>query len=236
MSCDQEVSRINGKWILLEGLNSLEENLRREALTHVSYANERGRDIKPNERLEFLGDAVISLVTALYLVEKYKDADEGQLTRMRASLVSGQTLCEVALESSLGDFILLGRGEERTGGRKRQKILAGAFEAIIGAYFLQYGWEKTRELVEGTLLRNAGEISAQDAKSRVQELVQKHFKEPIEYKVLEVEGPDHMPTYTVGLFIGSKKVSEGKGSSKKEAEEKAAGAALEGGLRSMFPS
>ncbi|MBE3518988.1 MAG: ribonuclease III [Firmicutes bacterium] len=212
--------------VLMEALGSLSEQLRTEALTHVSYANEREGKIPSNERLEFLGDAVVSLAVAYYLLKKYPSSPEGELTRMRASLVSGQALAAIALRAGLGDLLLLGRGEEMTGGRKRPKNLAGAFEAVIGAYFLQHGWDKARELVEKTVLSGEPREPLQDPKTALQEMVQARPGATLEYRVVNVEGPDHMPTFTTAVFIDGKEVSRATGSSKKESEENAAKEAL----------
>lgn len=224
MTGDKVASEING--VLMEALKSLSDELRTEALTHVSYANEHEGKVPSNERLEFLGDAVVSLAVASYLLKKYPDSPEGELTRMRASFVSGPALAAIASQAGLGDLLLLGRGEEMTGGRKRQRNLAGAFEAVIGAYFLQHGWDRARELVEKTVLRSEPPSALQDPKTALQELVQKKPGTTLEYRVVNVEGPDHMPTFTTAVFIDGKEVSRATGSSKKESEENAAREAL----------
>jgi len=224
VSCSEKVPGMRD--LLAEALRSLTEELKTEALTHVSYANERDGRVPSNERLEFLGDAVISLAAALYLLKKYPDSPEGELTRMRASLVSGSSLAALALRAGLGDLLLLGRGEELTGGRRRPRNLAGAFEAVIGACFIQHGWDWARELVEKTVLADEPEEISRDPKTALQELIQRRPGAALEYRVVGVEGPDHMPTYTIALVIDGKEVSRGMGSSKKEAEESAAREAL----------
>lgn len=209
-----------------EALGSLPGELRAKALTHVSYANEHP-GLSSNERLEFLGDAVISLAVADHLVRTYPHAAEGELTRMRARFVSGSYLAGIALEAGLGDLLLLGRGEETTGGRRKQRNLAGALEAVVGAYFVQHGWSRARELVERTVLKGGVPEIRPDPKTALQELVQRRRGATLEYRVLRVDGPDHMPTFTSGVFIDGEEVARGTGASKKEAEENAARRALE---------
>lgn len=230
MSCDEEVRRV--KSVLIKALDSLGADLKTRALTHVSYANEKGPPVASNERLEFLGDAVISLAVAYHLFNAHPDLSEGDLTRMRANLVSGSSLAWVARAGGLGDLLLLGRGEEMTGGRERQRNLASAFEAVVGAVFLEKGWAEAKKLVEETVLSLKMETVPVDPKTLVQELVQRTPGLTLEYKVVGVEGPDHLPTYTVACFVGGKEVSQGQGSSKKDAEENAARSLLEKGFLS----
>ena len=142
----KEIRRL--KAIFDDAVNSLEPGLKAQAFTHISYSNEQGDTSSSNERLEFLGDAVISLAVGLYLYDNYPEVSEGDLTRMRASLVSGASLAAIAKSVELGRYLRLGRGEEITGGRERPKILAGALEAFFGAYFIQHGWEQVRKLAE----------------------------------------------------------------------------------------
>ncbi len=224
MTGDKLISETKG--LLVEALESLSDQLRTEALTHVSYANEHEGKVPSNERLEFLGDAVVSLAVASYIFKKHPEAPEGELTRMRARFVSGPHLAAIALQAGLGDLLLLGRGEEMTGGRKRPRNLAGAFEAVIGAYFLQHGWSRARELLEKTVLTGELPETLQDPKTALQELVQKRPGATLEYRVVNMEGPDHMPTFTTAVFIDGKEVSRAAGSSKKESEENAAREAL----------
>lgn len=204
-------------------VKSLEPGLRAQAFTHISYANEQGEPASSNERLEFLGDAVISLVVALHLHENHPHSSEGDLTRMRAGLVSGASLASLAKNIDLGRYLLLGRGEELTGGRRRPRILAGAFEAFVGAFFLQHGWLSAFRLVKGFLLDN-GELLVVpvDPKTMLQEIVQRKAGSHLEYVVLDVKGPDHMPEYTVACMLNGARMSLGKGTSKREAEEQAA--------------
>ncbi|HHY76537.1 MAG TPA: ribonuclease III [Firmicutes bacterium] len=213
------------KEILEKAIGSLTPERREEALTHVSYANEVSSPVN-NERLEFLGDAVLYLAVGHILYERYPGLAEGDLTRMRASLVSGAKLAEIALAGGLGDLIKLGRGESASGGRRRPSVLGSALEAVIGAVFLEHGWDKAlglvREIFEGQL----PESVPVDPKTRVQELVQREPGSTLEYRVINVEGPDHLRTYSVACVINGKVVSTGSGSSKKEAEERAAEAYL----------
>ena len=210
-------------------LSGLPHELMAEALTHVSYANERGQAAASNERLEFLGDAVLYLSAAHLLYRRYPDMPEGDLTRMRASVVSGSHLATVALAAGLGERLRLGKGEESSGGRTRPRLLAGALEAVIGAVFVQKGWDASRQLVNDLLLSDCfareGEAPHPvpvDAKTAVQERVQRTPFNTLEYRVLKVEGPDHSPWYTVACVVGGMVVATGQGSSKKDAEEEAA--------------
>ncbi|HHY69860.1 MAG TPA: ribonuclease III [Bacillota bacterium] len=215
--------------IFEEAIHSLDDDLRDQACTHVSYSNEKGEGFPSNERLEFLGDAVISLAVASYLYNEFPHLPEGELTRLRASLVSGASLAEVAQVVGLGAHLKLGKGEEMTGGRTRPSVLAGALEAVIGAYFIQYGWDMAKELVISLLINE--EISDAlplDPKSLLQEQVQKTPGAKLEYKVVQIDGPDHNPYYTVACLINGTRVSIGKGGTKKEAEENAARKYLEG--------
>lgn len=221
---------------LLEALRALPRDLQAEALTHVSYSNERGPGIASNERLEFLGDAVLYLSAAHLLIDRYPRTPEGDLTRIRASVVSGSNLAAVALAAGLGDRLRLGKGEESSGGRSRPRILAGALEAVVGAVFLEKGWDAARELVKELLLSwlTAGSAGAPgsvpvDSKTLVQERIQRMSGMTLEYRVLKVEGPDHSPTYTVGCVVAGVEASTGQGSSKKEAEEAAAANLLKTG-------
>lgn len=215
--------------VILAALGEIPQDLAAEAMTHVSYANERGQAVRSNERLEYLGDAVLYLAAADLLFERYPGTPEGDLTRMRASVVSGNNLAAVALAAGLGERLRLGRGEESSGGRTRPRILASALEAILGAVYLDKGWETARHLVKEVLLdgltAHDGEAPASvpvDAKTVVQERVQRSPGGTLEYRVLKVEGPDHSPWYTVACVIDGTEASIGSGPSKKEAEESAA--------------
>lgn len=220
MPCHKKIERLKG--VFQKAIEGLDEQLKSQAFTHVSYSNEKGEGFPSNERLEFLGDAVIFLAVALNLYERLPGLSEGELTRMRAALVSGASLAQIAQMVDLGSYLKLGRGEELTGGRARPSILAGAFEAVIGAYFIQYGWERTRELVTALLINEDPTELPIDPKSLLQEFVQKTPGAKLEYRVISVEGPDHSPHYNIACLINGKQVSTGRGSTKKEAEENSA--------------
>lgn len=207
-------------------LEELDPGLKEHALTHVSWANENKEPQASNERLEFLGDAVLSLACASYLYSKHPDASEGELTRMRANLVSGQALAACANALDVGTLMKLGRGEEITGGRQRQRSLASALEALFGAVYLSLGWEKARDLAVKVIFGLMQEESTPDPKTLLQEFVQRTPGLNLEYLVIAVTGPEHAPNYTVGAVVNGKIVSRGSGASKKEAEEAAAREAL----------
>ncbi len=213
--------------VIESALSGLPRDLQREALTHISYANENSKGKGSNERLEYLGDAVLYLGVGYLLYQKWPGRREGELTRVRAHLVSGETLASLAKEAGLGEHLLLGRGEETTGGRERPSILAGTLEAVTGAVFLNTGWEGALEFVRQLLVPRDLSPVPLDAKSSAQELVQKTSGATLEYKVLKVEGPDHRPKYTVACLVNGQEISSGTGSSKKEAEENAARSFLE---------
>ncbi|MGE5578795.1 MAG: ribonuclease III [Bacillota bacterium] len=226
------------KEIVDEALASLPPDLRSEAMTHVSYANEKGPAIPPNERLEFLGDAVLYLSVAHSLFLRYPAAPEGDLTRMRAAAVSGQNLASVALSAGLGERVKVGRGEEQSGGRSRPRLLAGALEALLGAVYIARGWDAAHNLVSELLMKalssETGPLPAfvpVDPKTLAQEMVQKQPGTTLEYRVVAVDGPDHSPVYTVACVVGGVEVSRGHGQSKKEAEEAAAAGFLARGSR-----
>lgn len=201
-----------------------DQKLLTTALTHSSYANERklprGKD---NERLEFLGDAVLELIMSDYLFKTYRDEPEGKLTKMRASLVCEPTLAFCAKDIALGDYLLLSKGEDLTGGRERNSILSDAFEAVIGAVYLDQGFDEARKFVETYLLQDVDEkVLFYDAKTSLQELVQSVSKEPLSYILTKEEGPDHQKTFTVEARLGGKVIGTGAGRSKKSAEQMAA--------------
>ena len=205
--------------------------LLRNALTHSSYTNEKGHSgFKDNERLEFLGDAVFDAVISEYLYEKLEDVEEGKLTKLRALIVCERSLADRAERFRIGDYLYLGKGEEHTGGRKRISIIADATEALIGAVFLDGGWDSAKDMV----LRNfmpviedalAGKLS-RDYKTELQEMYQQRGSMEIRYATVREDGPDHCKIFTIGLWMNGEKVSEGSGRTKKEAEQNAAKAAL----------
>jgi len=212
------------------GVNFKNPNLLQQALTHRSYINENpGFELDNNERLEFLGDAVLELAVTEYLYKNYQNP-EGELTNWRAALVNAKKLAEVAEDIGLNDFVLLSRGEAKDMGRARQYILANALEALIGALYLDQGFEKTRVFVEKEILRYLPEIlkegSFRDAKSLFQEEAQERVGVTPSYEVLDEWGPDHAKSFKVGVFLEDELVAEGEGVSKQEAQQKAAEAGL----------
>ncbi|MGE0491751.1 MAG: ribonuclease III [Vulcanimicrobiota bacterium] len=199
------------------------------ALTHESFVNEAEPVVESNERLEFLGDSVLGLVVASYLFRTYPDLSEGDLARMKSHLVSTQHLAEKAAELELGEHLRLGRGEMLTHGRKRRSLLADALEAVIGAVYLDGGFEPARLLVI-RLLRNDMDNSLglrKDYKSALQEWTQSHFKELPEYLVLSEEGPPHERVFEVEVRFHDMRLGGGVGGSKRDASQVAAREALE---------
>jgi len=193
-----------------------------QALLHSSYVNEAPQDgISDNERLEFLGDAVLDLAISHILMESFSHAREGELSRYRSALVNEETLFRIAKSIELGSYIKHGKGEELSGGRDKPSILADAFEALIGAIYLDAGFKKTREVVErlfsSILDRIDGEVK--DYKTLLQEYTQDKFRARPQYRVLEEIGPPHDRTFTVGVMLNGKMISKGVGKSKKEAEQ-----------------
>ncbi len=213
------------------GLTFSDLDLLAEALTHRSYLNEHKAAKAHNERLEFLGDAVLELSTTHFLFEKFPQKPEGDLTAYRAALVNTYSLAETAEALGLNDMLLLSKGEARDTGRARQIILANAFEAVLGALYLDQGYEAANAFVEEHLCPKIDDIVAkrawQDAKSRFQELAQEKRGFTPTYKTLSEEGPDHDKKFTVGVYVGSDEVARGEGKSKQEAEQAAAAAALD---------
>ena len=204
------------------------------ALTHSSYSNEqksRGMNFSSNERLEFLGDSVLELVVSEYLYASYKNRSEGQLTKMRQTLVCEKTLSKIAAEIELGDYLHVGRGEEITDLRKRPKVLADALEAVLAAVYLDSGRDYASysgvivELFKSELLQSA-EMQRGDYKTLLQELVEKDGASLLEYVILEERGPEHDKEFTVGARINNNLVGTGISKSKKDAEMKAAEQAL----------
>ncbi len=210
--------------------NDLE--LLRQAFTHRSYLNEhRGELAGHNERLEFLGDAVLELVSTDFLYKKFPTHHEGDLTAYRAALVNATTCAEVATELGMNDFLLLSRGEAKDTGRARGVLLANAFEALIGAIYIDQGYDAARDFIHAHLLPKIDQIiktrSWQDAKSTLQEKSQESFGVTPSYAVLEETGPDHDKQFIVGVYVAEKLLAKGSGKSKQEAEQSAARAAIE---------
>lgn len=221
-------------------INKLEQNIGIEfsnkllletSVTHRSYLNEH-RDVpEHNERLEFLGDAVLELIVSDYLYRKFADRAEGELTSFRSALVRTDSLAESAKKLKIGEYLRLSRGEEESGGREKDYLLANAFEAILGAIYLDKGYEKARDFVYRTLIPKLAEIVEYrldiDNKTKIQELAQSEYKTTPTYEVIDERGPDHDKTFTVVVKIDDKIIGKGTGSSKQKAEEKAAEVGIE---------
>ncbi|AGB41359.1 ribonuclease III [Halobacteroides halobius DSM 5150] len=202
-----------------------------KAITHKSYANEKQElKIKDNERLEFLGDSVLDLIISRYIFLNYPDHPEGELAKIRSVVVSAPILAEKAREIELGKYMLLGKGEEMTGGRKRDSILADGFEAVVGSIYLDQGLEASQEFILDLLVPNIKEVEqgsyVRDYKTLLQELIQKDSNLRPDYKVVEEKGPDHNKRFTVEVIFDQEILGVGVGFSKKEAEQKAAKKAI----------
>ena len=200
------------------------------ALTHSSFANEGKKGDVCNERQEFLGDAVLSIIVSDYLFRNHAKMPEGDLTKLRAALVCEKALCLYAEELGLGDFLMLGRGEEATGGRQRPSILADAFEAVIAAIYLDGGIEPAREFVLRYVVPTIGnhtKVAFKDYKTILQEIIQKNPEERVTYELVEESGPDHNKRFVVEVHQNSNVIGRGEGRSKKSAEQAAAQMALE---------
>lgn len=194
------------------------------ALTHSSYANEHHlKREENNERLEFLGDAVLEMISSEALYQRNPQMPEGELTKLRASLVCEPTLAQCANEIALGSFLLLGKGEEATGGRERSSILSDAFEAIIGAIYLDGGFTNAKEFIERTVLSDVEHRTLFcDSKTILQELIQSEHKGVLSYRLLSETGPEHMKRFTVGAYLDGTVLAKGEGKTKKAAEQEAA--------------
>lgn len=208
------------------------KDLLTQAFIHRSYLNENSKlGIGHNERLEFLGDAVLELVVTDFLYHNYPDRTEGELTAYRSALVNAVIIGEVATGLNMGEYLLLSKGETRDIGKARTYILANTYEAVVGAIYQDSGYDKAKFFIENTLLPRVDEIVRKklwrDAKSLVQEKSQEHHSVTPSYKVLHESGPDHDKHFTVGIFFGDERIAEGKGHSKQEAEQNAARSALE---------
>ena len=200
------------------------------ALTHSSYANEnRGSGAVCNERLEFLGDSVLGFTVAEALYRRYGSMPEGRMTRLRSELVCEQSLHQVAVGLELGRYIRLGKGMAHNGGRERPSILADAAEALIAAIYLDGGYSEAKKFIDERLLCQLGEeepLYFSDAKTALQELVQQHSGAVLSYELIGESGPDHQKSFTVEVLLNGKRLGEGSGHSKKEAEQAAAAEAL----------
>ncbi len=208
-----------------------DKNLLQLAFTHRSFVNEN-RDIKEhNERLEFLGDAVLELVTTQYLFTKYKDMPEGEMTAVRAALVNTQSISMAAKELGMNDYLLLSKGEASDTGRARQYILANTFEAFVGALYLDQGYAVVERFITESLFNKVEDIVNnklwQDSKSKLQELAQEHLSITPSYKSIGEKGPDHNKIFTVAVCFDDVEIAQGSGKSKQEAQQDAAQKALE---------
>jgi len=208
------------------------QDLLDNALTHRSFANENpSLPCRDNERLEFLGDAVLELAVSDILMRKFPDYDEGQLSKLRASVVNEQPLAELARRFRIGEFLLLGRGEETSGGRTKPSLLANAFESVLAAIYLDGGFDRAAVFIGRLVepLMEEGEMTAvyRDYKTAAQEMIQTRFREAPRYVVVSETGPDHEKCFETNLLVGERVIATGKGRSKKEAEQQAARAAME---------
>ncbi len=207
------------------------KDLKTLAFTHRSYLNENREAKQSNERLEFLGDSILSFVVSTYIYENNPDVNEGELTSLRSVLTNTQTLFQVAERIGLGNELLMSKGEEEGGGRTSKTILANTYEAVVGGLYLDEGIEKAREFITVTILSNieefVGDQGLKDPKSMLQEYMQEKFKASPEYKVLDQTGPDHNREYTSGVYHGDNLLAKGSGRSKQEAEKDAAQMALQ---------
>ena len=218
------------------GYKFRDEGILKTALTHSSFANETS--VESNERLEFLGDAVLGFIVARVLYDLFPEAAEGKLSKMRSAIVSRMNFAHFAKELKIDKQILLGKGEEITGGRKRQSNLAGAFEAIIGAVYIDGGYRKVYTIVSRLLkdCLNGKEEIFKDYKTKLQEIAQRQFKKVPKYKVVLEEGPPHDKCFHVEVKLGRRAIGKGVGSNKKQAEQAAAKEGLEEIDRNMKDS
>ena len=208
-----------------------DKNLLKQAFIHRSYINENtGTGLSHNERLEFLGDAVLELIVTDFLFKKYPTYTEGELTAIRSALVNAITISSIASKIGMNDYLLLSKGESKDNGKARQYILANTYEALVGAIYLDQGYSVVDKFITKNLLPSTEEIVSKklwrDAKSLVQEKAQEFVGVTPLYKVLNETGPDHDKHFTVGIYFGANLIAEGKGKSKQEAEQKAAETAL----------
>jgi ribonuclease-3 len=209
------------------GIIFKDKSLLRQAFTHSSYLNEnKSPDLADNERLEFLGDAVLELIVTEYLFTLYPEKPEGELTAYRSALVNAQTLSMIAADMGMNDFMLLSRGEARDAGRARAIILANAIEALVGALYLDSGYEAAKKFVAAVVFPRIETPTVKemllDAKSKFQEAAQDHTGVTPLYKTTKETGPDHARIFTVGVYLGKELVATGEGASKQEAEQAAA--------------
>jgi len=211
----------------LIGIKFKNKDLLTQAFIHRSYINENPKfKLSHNERLEFLGDAVLELVSTDFLYRKFKDSPEGELTAYRSALVNANIIAEIAGELEVNEYLLLSKGESKDMGKARQYILANTYESIVGAIYLDQGYDKASVFIEKTLLPRIGDIVKnklwRDSKSLVQEKAQEYTGITPAYRVMHESGPDHDKHFTVGLFLRDDMIADGKGKSKQEAEQDSA--------------
>ena len=220
MNIDERLEKLQG----LIGLKFADTANLKSAISHSSFVNElKVNKWEDYERLEFLGDAVLEIVSSDFLYRHHPDMPEGELSKLRASLVCEPSLAFTAERMNLSEYILLGKGEDASGGRNRNSILSDVFEAIIGAVYLEFGYMAAKEYIEKFLLNDISENQLfVDSKSRMQIYVQSKDNMSLEYKVIEETGPDHDKHFVVGLFINDEMICSGEGHNKKEAEQLAA--------------
>jgi len=207
------------------------EEIRKLVFTHRSYLNENKEVQESNERLEFLGDSILSFVVSSHIYSQHPDIKEGDLTSLRSVLTNTQTLYLVSEAMGLGNLLTMSKGEEDGGGRTNKTILANTYEAVVGGLFLDQGIDAAREFITQTIIENANEFvgsqGLKDAKSMLQEYMQEKFKGSPDYRILDEQGPDHDKNYTSGVFLNGELIAKGVGHSKQEAEKDAAQKALE---------
>ncbi len=212
------------------GYSFKNKELLHEALSHSSYANEQKKGRNSNERLEFLGDSVLSIVVSEHLFTHFKHLPEGELTKIRASLVCEKALFEFAKKIDLGRHILIGKGEEHSGGRERPSIVSDAFEAVIAAIYLDGGMDAAKKYILGFIPKDLDKNSSKalhDYKTVLQEIIQRNPEEKVEYVLKDQTGPDHDRKFVVQVCLNSNVIGQGEGHSKKQAEQLAAKEALE---------
>lgn len=215
----------------LIGIKFKDKNILNQAFIHRSYINEhRNEGIESNERMEFLGDAVLELVSTEHLYKNHPNYDEGEMTNYRSALVKGKHLADIARELALGDYLYLSHGEENSEGNRKNHILANTLEAFIGAIYLDKGFKKAGEFVQKFILVRLDEIIEKnlhiDPKSQFQEMIQEKVGVTPTYEILSESGPDHAKNFETGVYINGELVAKGNGSSKQKAEEDAAKQAL----------
>jgi len=214
------------------GIRFKDKNVLKRAFVHRSYLNEASENgLRSNERLEFLGDAVLEFVSSEYLFLKYPDFAEGKLTSIRSILVCTRTLAEVADELDLGEYLFLSKGEEEGEGRNKKGLLANTVESLIGAIYIDGGFEKAADFINKWILAKADQVVSEgltfDFKSKFQEKVQAVVKKSPEYKIISSSGPDHKKKFKVGVYVDNELTGSGEGNSKQNAEQEAAKTGLE---------